>query len=316
MSQCENPLPVVRNSLSFRCELAAWTVVRMGLPELAALRQQPSNRFPAQVTPQFLKNSDDQTITSLVAVHDTIRSMGREPADFREWGVVSASRYVGRGAFAATLHKYGNDGPWGVSVQVVPHHLLHSVSSTISLSLPCQGPCLGAGGGLQGEVDALLAAANLLADESRPGVWVTWSQWDPELQIDSRGKPTSESHCIATVMALQPARHDRPYTQLEIRASQTRGDTAKLPRTPPSVLAGAAARLGMSCEDKSPWPALTGVLLDATRLRAKSLDVTCQLPGGLELDMSWRTPANEILEMPIVNSAAGARKPQVLARAG
>ena len=213
-SQLTNPRPHV----SFRCELAAWTVVRLGLLELAELRLQPGLRFPPQVTPQFLKNSDDQTITALAGVHETIRTLEQSPGDFREWGVVSASRYVGRGAFAATLHKYGTAGPWGVSVQVVPHHLLHSVSSTISLSLPCQGPCLGAGGGHQGEVDALLTAANLLADPSRPGVWVTWSHWDPELQIDDRGRPKSESHCIATVLALQPVRDAHPRSQIEIRA--------------------------------------------------------------------------------------------------
>jgi hypothetical protein len=298
--ECSNSTHDARTHLNFRCELAAWTVVRIGLPELAAVRQQPGLRFPPQVTPQFLKNSDDQTITTLMAVHETIRSMDRSPADFREWGVVSSSRYVGRGAFAATLHKYGNDGPWGVSVQIVPHNLLHSVSSTISLSLPCQGPCLGAGGGAQGEVDALLAAANLLADPSRPGVWVTWSSWDPELQIDARGKPTSESHCIATVLALQPIRDDHPRAQLEIRAAH-----------------GHAARSVAATESKSPLHTLASVLLDVNRLRPKAFDVVCQLQGGLELEMTWRTPVNEILEMPAHSSVqTGIRQPFVLARAG
>ncbi len=300
MAQYFNPAPDARRHLSFRCELAAWTVVRMGLDELAALRQEPGLRFPPQVTPYFLKNSDDQTITSLAAVHETIRLMDRTPQDFREWGVVSASRYVGRGAFAATLHKYGNDGPWGVSVQVIPHHLLHSVSSTISLSLPCQGPCLGAGGGPQGEVDALLAAANLLADPSRPGVWVTWSFWDPELQIDARGKPTSKSHCIATVLALQPVRDKHPRAELEIRAS----------RDPQS-------RSAATAESKSSLNTLANVMLDVTRLSPKSFEAVCQLDGGLELGMTWRAPVSETLEMPTLNSIpAGTRQPLVLARAG
>ncbi len=300
MAQCFNPSPDARKHLSFRCELAAWTVVRLGLPELAALRQEPGTRFPPQVTPHFLKNSDDQTITSLAAVHETIRSMDRSPQDFREWGVVSASRFVGRGAFAATLHKYGNDGPWGVSVQVVPHNLLHSVSSTISLSLPCQGPCLGAGGGPQGEVDALLAAANLLADPSRPGVWVTWSYWDPELQIDARGKPTSESHCIATVLALQPLREKNPRAEFEIRASRD-----------PQL------RTTTNEESQSPLKTLASVLLDVTRLRPKAFDVVCQLKGGLELEMTWRTPVSEALETPVISSVPiEARQPLALARAG
>ena len=284
---------------TFRCELAAWTVVRLGLLELAELRSQPGTRFPPQVTPQFLKNSDDQTITALAGVHEIIRDMEQQPADFREWGVVSASRYVGRAAFAATLHKYGKDGPWGVSVQVVPHHLLHSVSSTISLSLPCQGPCLGAGGGQQGEADALLTAANLLADPSRLGVWVTWTHWDPELQIDDKGKPTSESHCIATVLALRPIRGEQPRSKLEIRAPREQHTRRPIAEPRPST------------------STLASVLLDAARVRPKTLDVVGQLPGGLEVELSWRTPFSETIEMPSRLSVDEvSRLPMTLARAG
>ena len=300
MSQYLDPLPETRPHQSFRCELAAWTVVRLGLAELVQLRQEPALRFPPQVTPYFLKNSDDQTITTLAAVHETIRTMGRSPADFREWGVVSASRFVGRGAFAATLHKYGNDGPWGVSIQVIPHHLLHSVSSTISLSLPCQGPCMGAGGGTQGEVDALLAAANLLSDPSRPGVWVTWSHWDPELQIDARGKPTSQSHCIATVLALQPLREKNPRAELEIRTARP-----------------LQSRPNSGAETRSSLTTLASVLRDVAHLRPKAMDVVCQLQGGLELEMTWRPPVSETLEMPAFTAVqAGVRQPLTLARAG
>jgi hypothetical protein len=298
--QCFNPSPDAINHHSFRCELAASTVVCLGLPELAALRQDPGLRFPPQVTPHFLKNSDDQTITTLAAVHEAIRNMDRSPEDFREWGVVSASRFVGRGAFAATLHKYGNDGPWGVSVQVVPHNLLHSVSSTISLSLPCQGPCLGAGGGPRGEVDALLAAANLLADPSRPGVWVTWSYWNPELQIDARGKPISESHCFATVLALQPLRENRPAAEIEIRAART-----------PQL------RSSFTSDSQSSLKTLGNLVQAATHARTQELDVVCQLSGGLELELNWRPAASETLEMAQHSPVpAVSRQPLVLARAG
>ncbi|MDB5340467.1 MAG: hypothetical protein JWN70_6086 [Planctomycetaceae bacterium] len=255
----------------FRCELTTFTAVRLSLNELAAVRLQPELRFPAQVTPQFLKNSDSQTIASLAAVYEAVQSMSQPPATFREWGVVSASRYIGRSAFAATLHRYQKDGPWGVSVQITPHNLLHSVSSTISLSLQCQGPCLGAGGGLRSEVDALLLAANLLTDPARPGVWMTWSYWDPELQIDEQGKPTSQSSCIAMALALQPIHDGDPRSQIAIR-------TRVNPGTQP-------AEEGLSSSKSS----LASVLLDISRLSPKAFDVVCQLNGGLELDFSWHS---------------------------
>lgn len=261
----------------FRCELVGWSVQRLSLPELAQLRQQPELRFPSRITSQFLKNSDDQTVASLVGIYDSIASMTSPPADFRDWGVVSASRYVGRSAFAATLHKYGTNGPCGVSVQVVPHHLLHSVSSTISLALPCQGPCLGAGGGLNGEVDALLAATSLVADPNCPGVWVTWTYWDPELLIDVTGKPTSDAQCVVGVMALCPLTDVTSRTQLEIRAT---GHSAHLsiPDTE-----------GLAYGSRPVLTNLANSLRDVSRLRPRNFDVVCQFPGGLELEISCQS---------------------------
>jgi len=47
------------------------------------------------------------------------------------------------------------------------------------------------------------------------------------------------------------------------------------------------------------------------------MDVVCQLQGGLELEMTWRPPVSETLEMPPLNSVqTGARQPLSLARAG
>ncbi len=267
----------------FRCELAAWTVVRLGLPELAELRQQPELRFPARITSQFLKNSDDQTVASLVGIFETIKILGQPASDFREWGVVSASRFVGRGAFAATLHKYGKNGPCGVSVQVVPNNLLHSVSSTISLALQCQGPCLGAGGGLNGEVDALLAAASLLADPQRLGVWVTWSYWDPELLIDEAGIPTSAAHCVVGALALRPLQSLATRAELEIRTNSNHRHRSPgisgFPELPSS---------GCSPEPRLALTNLANTLLDVSRVRARNFDVLSLLPGGLELEIRGR----------------------------
>lgn len=272
---------------SFACELAAWNVTRLSLPELAALRKQPGTRLPAHITPPFLKNSDDQTIATLAAIYAGVESLGLEREVYRNWGVVSASRYIGRGSFAATLHKYCKDGPWGVSVQVIPHNMLHSISSTISLALPCVGPCLGAGGGVNGEMDALLIAVNLLASGDIPGVWVTWSTWDPELVVDEAGKPASESHCVATAMALIPLTSQVPRARMEfhlrssIATAQADNDQHVAPPMASSTLSNS----------------LTSILQHVSDLQPRTFDVVCQLKGGLDLDLSWR-PSREGMASP------------------
>ncbi|MDB5339657.1 MAG: hypothetical protein JWN70_5276, partial [Planctomycetaceae bacterium] len=76
-------------------------------------------------------------------------------------------------------------------------------------------------------------------------------------------------------------------------------------------------RANTIAESKSPLKTLASVLLDVTRLRPKAFDVVCQLQGGLELEMTWRTPVSETLEMPTLSTVhTGARQPLALARVG
>lgn len=267
---------------SFLCELATWNVTRLSLTELAALRKEPATRLPPHITAQFLKNSDDQTLASLIAIYSGIEALGKEREAYRDWGIVSASQYIGRGSFAATLHKYCKDGPWGVSVQVIPHNMLHSISSTISLTLPCVGPCLGAGGGIQGEMDALLIAVNLLSGGQIPGVWVTWSVWDPELIIDEAGKPKSESSCIAVALALIPITAQEPRAQFELRLRESRFD--------PTLEPGKAAGQVLNSAAMS----LTSILRHVTEIKPQSLQIVCPLKGGLELSLQWRPSHDEV----------------------
>jgi hypothetical protein len=275
----EGPLP------SFSCELAAWNVTRLSLSELAALRKQPGTRLPAHIMPPFLKNSDDQTIASLAAIYSGIETLGLEREAYRDWGVVSASRYIGRGSFAATLHKYCKDGPWGVSVQVIPHNMLHSISSTISLSLPCVGPCLGAGGGADGETDALLIAVNLLSSRQIPGVWVTWSTWDPELVVDEAGKPASDSHCVATAIALLPLVGQVPRALMEIRL-RDRSCQAK---------SGTEQQVSQTQQSRPIKTSITSILEHVNDRSSETFDVVCQLRGGFDLNLIRRPPCDHVL---------------------
>ena len=115
--------------------------------------------------------------------------------DFHDWAIVSSSRNLGRSAFAAVIDKYREQGPWGVSVQVIPHCTAHAVAGTISLALDSHGPCIGAGGGPNGEIDSLFSAACILQQPDWFGAWIVFSGWEPELAIDTAGQPTSDSMC-------------------------------------------------------------------------------------------------------------------------
>ena len=130
--------------------------------ELAALRTEPLTGFPAALAPQLLKHSDEQTLASLVAVRARRWPGELERTDFSRWGVVSSSRYIGRSSQAAVINKYKVDGPWGVSVQAVPHRMPHSVPGTLGLALRNHGPSISVGGGPDDQTDVLLSLAGLL----------------------------------------------------------------------------------------------------------------------------------------------------------
>src|SRR5205823_5171037 len=123
-------------------------------------------------------------------------------ADFSNWAIVSSSRNLGRSAFATVIDNYRSEGPWGVSVQVIPHCTAHAIAGTISLALASHGPCIGAGSGSVGELDALLSVASILRQANWCGAWVVFTGWSPELAIDLTGRPTSDSICLATAIAV------------------------------------------------------------------------------------------------------------------
>jgi hypothetical protein len=100
------------------------------------------------LAPSVLRNSDEQTVAGLCAVFTAITSM-RLPADhFEHWGVIAASRFLGRANLARALQSFLAEGVWGTSPHLIPHFALHSASGTISLALAMHGPNLGVGGGL------------------------------------------------------------------------------------------------------------------------------------------------------------------------
>lgn len=164
--------------------------------ELAAMRQQSIEKLPTPLRPQFLKHSDEQSLAALDAVKNAIGEFTL--GDYGDWAIISASRHLGRAAFAAVIAKYQVDGPWGVSVQVIPHSSPHAVAGTLSLALNCHGPCIGAGFAPGDELQAMLSLAAFV---QRPGIGGAW--------FVSSGFTDSGQRCTAAALAIVNAGNHR-----------------------------------------------------------------------------------------------------------
>ncbi len=194
----------------FELAILARGTARLTILELAAMRKQPPACFSPKLAPLFLKHSDEQTLAALTALYRAKADFGIDAEDFAAWGVVSISRYLGRGAFASMRDRFAVDGAWGVSVQLIPHRTAHSVAGTISLGLGMHGPCIGVNGGMDGENSGLLALPSLMQSGQCHGVWLISSNWLPELTVDQKGQSISESVCMAAALALAHADHPNP----------------------------------------------------------------------------------------------------------
>lgn len=200
--------PRVTHDGTMRLAIIAHGTAALTPSELGALRQ-PRNERSApslgprfhKLKPQFLKHSEDQTLAALAAASAALDDFG-PGEDFGSWAVVSSTRYLGRGAFAAVIDKYQIDGPWGVSVQAIPHGSPHAVASTLSLAMGIHGPCIGVGAATGDESQALLSAASLLQDRRRPGAWLLFTAWSPESPTDDSGTPAAEAVCLAAALAV------------------------------------------------------------------------------------------------------------------
>jgi hypothetical protein len=187
------------------------------MTDLAAIRKEPMSCFPTILPPQLLRHSDEQTLSALVAVSKAMQRGDVAKWDFSSWGIVSSSRNLGRSAFAAVIERYRTEGPWGVSVQVIPHCTAHSIAGTISLALSSHGPCIGAGSGSAGELDALVSVASILRQKDWCGAWIVFSGWSPELAIDPTGRPTSDSICLAAAIAVMRQPSVRAVGRIRIK---------------------------------------------------------------------------------------------------
>jgi hypothetical protein len=172
---------------------------------MAGLRRPQDPRTGEPLPPALLKNADDQSVAAFAAVCRAIRDHGLGHRDFTNWGVVAAPRFLGRAAMGQVLHRFRQEGAWGISPHLIPHRSLHAVSGTISLALKIHGPNFGIGGGPGADSEGLLAAVALLGKSDLPGVWIVLSGYDPEVIPPDPADPAAEGAAIVppcTVVAL------------------------------------------------------------------------------------------------------------------
>lgn len=267
MPTIANPNPdIVTERDSLECAVTSYATARIPYDDVQPLRKQ-SEMLPGNLGNSVLRHSDEQTLTALVAIKDAIERFESPPDHFHDWGVVFSSRYLGRTAFAQSLNKFAVDGPWNVSVQVVPNRSLHSPASMLGLALGCHGPCVGVGGGLDGETDAWLTATSLLDRHQLPGMWLIFSGWEPDERIDIEGTPLTETTCTALVLALQPGSGTTGAARLKIVYDPAAPTALEIPAT----------ATAMSLFEE--------FVADANRGHG----LTAMLGGGLCARMEWAT---------------------------
>lgn len=268
-------------SSSLECAVTASATSRFTMEDVNALRKQ-SETLPGNLGNSLLRHCDEQTLAALVAVRDAVEQLETPPENFHGWGVVFSSRYLGRSAFAQALNKFAIDGPWNVSVQVVPNRSLHSPASMVGLALGCHGPCIGVGGGLDGEPDAWLTATSLLDQQSLPGMWLVFSGWDPDKQIDLDGIPLQDTRCTSLALALQPVSDAQNAARLRIVYD---------PQAP-TVLQVPAATTAMSLFEN-----FVSSAPDAAQL-------TAPLGGGLCAVVDWPSEVTRTIPLPASKPAS------------
>jgi hypothetical protein len=258
---------------SLECAVTSYATTRLTYDDVNALRKQ-SDTLPGALGNSVLRHSDEQTLTALVAVKDAISRFETPPENFQDWGVVFSTRYLGRTAFAQALNKFAVDGPWNVSVQVVPNRSLHSPASMLGLALGCHGPCVGVGGGLDGEPDAWLTATSLLDQQSLPGLWLVFSGWEPDERIDIEGTPLTDTNCTSLALALQPASCANPTARLRIVYD---------PFAP------------VALDVPAKTTAMT--LFENLVASGNEQSMTAMLGGGLRAEMNWSNPVTTTIPL-------------------
>jgi hypothetical protein len=232
----------------FRCRVAARAAVQATDEAIAQWRRQPPPLAGSPLPGSFLKHSEEQTVTAVAAVHTAITQAGWSGRSFSDWGVVAAANFFGRGGTAVTLQRFRQEGAWGVSPHMIPHHSVHAVSGTLSQVLKIYGPNFGIGGGGPGAcLEAVPVAAALLAERTVPGLWLLFSgherEWTPVEDARSVAPP-QPPRCEAVALALVPADGDESGLYLSAGTDGRPAGSSAWADLPAFTLSALVAHLG------------------------------------------------------------------------
>lgn len=183
----------------------AWGAASAPADQIGTLRR--TTTLPdVKLEPGFLKNADDQTVLGFVALARAMTDYHLTPAQLQDWTVLGAPRFVGRPSMPQAMTRFAKSGPSSVSVHIIPHQSLHSLSGAISLALGTHGPNFGVGGGPGSVLEGLLTAATYLDPESSAGVLLCLTDWEPEPIPNEDGRFENPAVCHALVLALRSPR--------------------------------------------------------------------------------------------------------------
>jgi hypothetical protein len=128
---------------------------------------------------------------------------------FDQWGIVVASRFLGRSSLVIALERFRAEGVWGVSPHLIPHYALHSPAGTLSLALELRGPNLGVGGGPGCGFEGFMTALSWLEAAAVPGLWLVQTGWVPEFVPNWHGEAQGDCQCQALALGLVPSGSSR-----------------------------------------------------------------------------------------------------------
>lgn len=178
------------------------------------MRRQPMTLAAEKLPVSSLKHFDDQTLLALLAVQDALAAHNWPEKSFADWGVLACSSFFGRAGNAQAVQRFQQEGAWGVSPNMIPHHSLHAVAGTISQALKMHGPNFGVGCGAVPGPEAILLAAAMIGDQRLPGLWLVLTGWQTEFIPEKELHATNAPACHAVALALTPMNEETGPTLL------------------------------------------------------------------------------------------------------
>jgi hypothetical protein len=180
----------------------AWASLSANQAMIDALRRAPGELQGRDLPSSFLKYAEEQSVCGFAAVLKAIHDAGHAIDAYREWGVIAAPRFPGRGQVGVSIARFFDQGVKGISPHAIPQNSLHSLSGVVSVGLGMGGPNLGAGGGLGAISEGLVTAFSMLAERRVPGFWFVATAWDREPIPQKNGRIVAEGTCYAVALAL------------------------------------------------------------------------------------------------------------------